>query len=152
MPNWVTNTLEVRGPKADVTRFIESARGDILGKESPLSLAKLLPCPLELKNNKYMSDEMHRWCIEHWGTHWDVRDTVDWVVEPRGEGCTATCAFNTAWAPCDALLISIGPEWPNLTVTLRYCEDSEQFWGVCRVKGDTVLENVQHTRKDITDL
>ncbi len=150
MPNWVTNTLEVRGPKAEVTRFIASARGRINGEKSPLSLAKLLPCPLALKHGKYMSEEMHLWCIENWGTHWDVCDTADWVVEPKGDGYMATCAFNTAWAPCDTLIISIGPEWPDLTITLRYCEEFEQFWGVCRVRGDTVLANVQHTRRDIT--
>jgi hypothetical protein len=65
MPNWCQNALSVSGPGDDIAWFRMLAQ-DKAG-ETDLSLYKLYPC------SEGLPDAGYHWCIEQWGTKWDVK-------------------------------------------------------------------------------
>lgn len=101
MPNYVTNTLVVRGPKAAVRSFYDMNRAEGDDATRVLTFERAVPFPKEWSNHqKYGAvgfcekDTWYDWCPEHWGTKWDaINPTV--VIEDE----CLTYLFKTAWAP-----------------------------------------------------
>jgi len=122
MPNWCTNTLTVTGLEADIAKFREQgkpAADDPAVSRSHLSLNKLYPLP------EGEPDGGYAWCIEHWGTKWDVEATLDSEYEDYLE-----YLFESAWSPPVAWLKKVSQDFPTLRFRLRYDEPGEGFMGI----------------------
>ena len=88
---------------------------------------EFLPIPEDEKDNWYM------WCVENWGSKWDV-DNVPVEVENG----IVTANFDTAWSPPIAFfehLIELGFE-----VTAYYYEPGMAFCGVFNALGNDHYE------------
>ena len=110
MPNWCTNTLTVLNPTNEQVQRIASAA--ITGN----LLDEFFPGPEEYD---------YDWCVENWGTKWDVSDV--YVDQQPTE---LTVCFNTAWSPP-------GEEWftrfsqalPGCDIANTFSEPGFDFYG-----------------------
>jgi len=166
MPNWCQNTLEIRGDKDAILRFIEAAKND----EQPISLERLLPTPEDLVED----DGWYDWRVEHWGTKWDldfcetgnavhiINDGADIAKsvtsdgEPSesggagnrtmiwglGHGALLSAYFLTAWAPPIPGFNAIVASFPDLIFTLTFGEAGGGFAGRCRWLQGRMVEDV----------
>lgn len=128
MPNWCSNDLLVEGPLLDVAKFRSAAVAteDDGIDGSGLSLERLYPIPpppadwVETGGNPWW----YHWCIDTWGTKWDVEAQV------VGESDTfVQYTFDSAWAPPIGALDHIAGNYPTLTFTLEYDEPGMDFAG-----------------------
>ena len=121
-----------------------SDSGDI---EYPI-LSNLYPLPKELKDTKspsdkkdkalikkYGADNWYDWCVEKWGTKWDVHAQLDMDGEDE-----ATFYFDSAWSPPVEWLHHIAPKFPELSFRLKYDEPGMGFCGVASQQGDACIE------------
>ena len=132
MPNWCNNNLRLEHTDpAMIQRFVAAfKKGE--------AMQEFLPCPDELRNEqapyrgdnaeelvaKYGASDWYNWCVNNWGTKWDVGE--DDCVEVVGPAVKAS--FDSAWAPpCQAYerLIELG-----FHVKAYYYEPGMCFVGV----------------------
>jgi len=146
MPNWCNNTLELIHKD---TAMIDRARKAFLDGRL---LDEFIPVPQELKDTisggygdpdeqakleaqqkanveKYGYSTWYEFCVNNWGTKWDVggSDGVDHTMESDG-GTRLSVSFESAWAPpCAAYdtLVELGFE-----VRAFYYEPGMAFAGV----------------------
>jgi hypothetical protein len=103
MPNWCENSFTVSHKDPEMVRkFVDAvSEGNLCDT--------FLPMPEELKETtspspsnaalieKYGASDWYSWCVENWGTKWDVCDgEAFFTVEDETE---ASGFFNTAWSP-----------------------------------------------------
>lgn len=93
MPNWCLNKLTVsHTDKAAMDRFVESYNKGTVCNE-------FLPMPSDI------GDEWYNWCVNNWGTKWDIGADVGTEREEfhglkaTVVGNEASCSFDSAWAP-----------------------------------------------------
>ena len=130
MPNWCENHLTITGGEQDIQRFHEVAKGQ---PDSDLSLAKLYPLPADIYQGdlgpeqweKYRTNTWYRWCIERWGTKWDVKATLLAATPDLLE-----YAFASAWSPPVKWLEKVAADFPGLRFVLHYDEPMMGFAGV----------------------
>lgn len=113
MPNWCSNNIHVRGSKQRDIQYLVQAF-----KEGKFCSA-VIPIPEELSNpdtgsyggedaeakdklraallDKYGFSGWYDFCVNRWGTKWDVGDEHSIEVDDDGLGFTAT--FDSAWSP-----------------------------------------------------
>jgi Ferredoxin-like domain in Api92-like protein len=117
MPNWCENTLTVTGEEKEVQRFKNLAKPKDQKLDSKLSFESLYP----------IADKKHwyQWCIEHWGTKWDVEATLDEISADYLE-----YAFASAWSPPIEWLKKVSQVFPRLRFKLKYDEPGNGFFGV----------------------
>ena len=109
MPNWVSNIVYLKHPdRAMLQRAYDALERGAL-------LEEFLPVPEELKAHDPMSNESHidpaaverlidqygsgnwyDWCVENWGTKWDVGEAglTSWE-----DDLMLSTAFDSAWSP-----------------------------------------------------
>ena len=128
MPNWCLNKLTVsHTDKAAMDRFVAAYNKGTLCNE-------FIPKP------KDIGDGWYDWCIENWGTKWDVgadegtekeeRYGLKATVVPWNDKNTveASCSFDSAWSPPIGLynkLVELGYD-----VHASYFEPGMAFCGV----------------------
>jgi len=188
MPNYVTTSLTVIGPREDLKKFIDKAKHKGEKGEEPLSFNSFVPMPESLnvtegsdgdfgyalyieespdllqshwaKNNNIHTLEalqlwadIHRpearklgeaykynlehhghrswygWSVANWGTKWDAcslscteMDTVE------GDTCSVSYHFDTAWSPCEPVIEAMSQQFPTLTFTAVFDEESHSFY------------------------
>lgn len=132
MPNWCENDLKVRGPVAEVHRFVTENEGDA---GEILSFRKAIPVP---------PDSDTETTSRAWGTKWDLspgdgRRTTG----TAGKQGTADYAFDTAWAPPAAWLRTVAAKYPRLRFTLEYIECGMGFAGRTKAGSGRVLEHAE---------
>ena len=143
MPNWCQNSLFLSGPK-DVIQEIA---------ETKLSLQKLVPCPQELleteavyaneagdmptkmqqNQEKYGYKSWYDWCVENWGTKWDVGPVDDLeIFEEDHDKFELRSNFDSAWGPPVAAFEDIYDKYKDrgLRIRLEYLESGNRFMGV----------------------
>lgn len=134
MPNWCENRLEVRGPVAEVDRFLETCvqkdrYGELyvdFGKTVPEPLGKVAPKPKGLQLDA--SWGRVEWRYEHWGTKsFGCEATVE-----RDEDEKAVLHFLTAWSPPVPWLERTAQLFPALSFTLHFFEPGVGFAGVAK--------------------
>lgn len=93
----------------------------------------------------------YSWCVENWGTKWDLGEVSEATVElpaeleqlaaededPRG---SARFAFETAWGPPVEGFRQISEMFPELTFELDYSEPGMGFAGTATIRGGELNE------------
>lgn len=108
MPNWCNNTATFKHSDTDQIRKLIQAYND--GK----LFSTFVPCPEELLNTtspvsdtdlaaanteKYGAPDWYNWCLENWGTKWDVgNENIDKDEYTPGQ-TEVTLHFDSAWSP-----------------------------------------------------
>ena len=115
MPNYCTNELTITSDNAG---FLQSLMNELKQADSNEVdfLSKLVPFTEE---TNYVWD--YDWCVENWGTKWDIFD----VYHASLDGDTLTVCFTTAWSP---------PVSALQKATAAYNLEWELYWieeGVC---------------------
>lgn len=143
MPNWCENLLNVSGLTKDIEGFLEVLRGadpDSYDPNARLQFQKLYPLPKEEKDNWY------DWCVNHWGTKWDI-DPQEPVSQWEGDNfSTVYYDFVTAWAPPIEFIKKIASDFPELTFKISYYESGMAFAGYYETcEKDEVEEDEQYS-------
>ena len=103
MPNWCTNMFSVTHPEKEMMeRFVNACKEGRLFQE-------FIPMPEELNGttspsdtineeliSKYGADDWYTWCLNNWGSKWDI-NVGD--VEYDEQYNQATGWFDTPWGP-----------------------------------------------------
>lgn len=138
MPNWCCNKLTVEhDDPAMVERFVNAYNK---GK----TCNEFIPKPDDI------GDGWYDWCINNWGTKWDIGADVGTDKEERYGlkatvvGNQASCSFDSAWAPPTGLyekLVELG-----YNVKASYFEPGMAFCGIY----DNGFDNyIEYTNKDM---
>ena len=137
MPNWCSNKLTVSHPdKAAMDRFVQAYDKGVVCEE-------FLPQP------KNIGDGWYGWCIQNWGTKWDVGADMGTDHEERyglrasvapycARSIEASCSFDSAWAPPIGLynkLVELGYK-----VHASYFEPGMAYCGIYTDGYDNYIE------------
>lgn len=156
MPNWCINELKIKGKGEELKAFKEKAKGE----DTEFSLNNFIPIPEELLKyssppfkeeweseeefgkrierfkNEYGAKDWYDWCVNNWGTKWDV--VAEIVCEHDGE---VEYHFDSAWAPPISGLEKISKLFPGLGFELFYFEPGMCFGGVARMRNGEVFDD-----------
>jgi len=110
MPNWCTNHLTIK--HADTLRLTEAQAAAERGE-----LLRYFKCPPTL-------DYDYDWCIQNWGTKWDVN--TDWVL--LEDNCLEINA-DTAWTP-PLQALKWAEAYEGFEIELYYMEPGAGFLGI----------------------
>lgn len=116
MPNWCDNNITIRGKAQDINAIYQQCLKDDVDlceavKPVPKDLditagrlgdeveQKALEAKEQANLEKYGHKNWYDWCVNNWGTKWDLCD-AEYEYEDAGEG-EATLQINcqTAWGP-----------------------------------------------------
>jgi hypothetical protein len=138
MPNWCDNFIEVTHEDPAMMQRFKKAFDE--GK----LLQEFVPCPeelfeeapvgndwqerklvlLERNTEKYGHADWYGWCIENWGTKWDISEgELDYSPEENNAGGY----FNSAWAPPVQAMEAMTEL--GFKILLRYYEPGMSFVG-----------------------
>ncbi len=138
MPNWCLNKLTVEHDDPSmVERFVNAYnKGETCNE--------FIPQPEDI------GDGWYDWCINNWGTKWDIGADIGTEKEERYGlkatvvGNQASCSFDSAWAPPIGLyekLVELG-----YNVKASYFEPGMAFCGIY----DNGVDNyVEYRDKDM---
>jgi hypothetical protein len=162
MPNWCENDLRVEGPRADLERLLEEAKG-----ESPFDFNRFIPYPEEFRRLDEVRDAWERehgghpgvdwasrpadgfnaggceWCVSNWGTKWPAHRVELGTLELGGgeDAAEVVFHFDTAWSPPLPLVRRASELFPTLTFELRYFESLGCFNGMlCCSQGEVSFD------------
>jgi len=133
MPNWCGNTLTLEHEDPEMIK-----RAEIAFAEGKL-LKEFVPPP--------QRDWDYNWCVENWGTKWDVggSDGIN-VVEEN----SIVFYFDSAWAPPIAAYKAM--EELGFTVSAMYCEPGLCFAGIYEDGHDDYYEYSGMTSEEVADM
>ena len=165
MPNWCSNTLEVRGDIEQLKEFVEKSVVKEGIREPDFTMEGLLPTPKELTevtspviwrgdendtegkaafeaDNKrrletYGATDWYDWNVSNWGTKWDVGEShISYDDEDL-----FIVSYDTAWSPNITFVQKVSKMFPGLEFRLTYMEPGCNFCGVAHcVDGELEVE------------
>jgi len=120
MPNWMQNTLTVKGDAESLKAFKLKAQG----QNGCLDANNFITCPEEILKSKIptvLSEEEYDWRIKNWGVKWNLDEThlveEDYTGEPD-----LIYQFETAWDAPKALIKTMSKHFKTLKFELEYYE------------------------------
>ena len=113
MPNWCDNIIEITHEDSAMMERVKKAL------DEDKFLQEFLPIPQELAE-----DGWYTWCVDNWGTKWDVSDAQFEYDEKTNIG---SGTFMTAWGPPVKAMQKLTDLGFN--VTLKYFEPGMCFVG-----------------------
>ena len=138
MPNWIDNTLTLRGDGwEEAASEIESA----VEREGNF-ISSFIPQDPRCTKQHTFANENHasigvfttlekdgfdgyRWCLDNWGVKWPDSDTaVTWGCE--NAQCT-TVTFTTPWSSPVTALQTISRRWPAVTFQMAYLDEGDGY-------------------------
>ena len=135
MPNWNQNSAIItHEDPTQIDRLIEGFKNERL-------FGEFLPCPKELLDmgsplsdaeqaeanvEKYGASDWYQWCINNWGTKWDVGEESDGI--DRVDDNKVKLSFDTAWGPPIAFYEYLDEEL-DFEITAFYLEEGMGFAG-----------------------
>ncbi len=143
-------------------KFLDDVKGKTKEENDDLSFERHLPTPTEPADpDKLLGEgpsrggmpDWYNWRIENWGTKWGPGE-VDLDVKDRSGDTTAVFSFETAWAPPEAWLAHVAPQYPELSFRLSYREPGMGFGGVLGFHKGEEVEDDQwdlHVQYDVED-
>ena len=135
MPNWCENMLVIKSDKKNKEAVKDMKKLKSLldknlkhyddGKPHGL-LHAIMPLPSELEGTQAPKDEpnWYDWCVDNWGTKWDVDCDLHSIGDHRME-----FEFNSAWGPPIPWLEQVAKLFPNLFLCISYDEPGMGFRG-----------------------
>ena len=137
MPNHCNNTLTI---KSDNTGFLQSLLNELKEADGgmPKFLEKLVPFTADIS---YEWD--YNWCVQNWGTKWDIFD----VNYASLDGDTLEVVFTTAWSPPTEALVK-GMLNHGYTFELYYEEGGCCFIGHTKGDGESHFDECWETYTD----
>lgn len=169
MPNWCSNTLEVRGDKEHLKKFVEKS----LNESGDFTMEGLLPTPKELTEmtspvmwrgdetdlegkaafeaeakriqETYGHADWYSWNTSNWGTKWDVAESHIGHIDDD----LFIVSYDTAWSPNINYVKQVSKMFPDLEFRLSFMEPGCNFCGVAHcvngevevAEGDILLED-----------
>ena len=150
MPNWCSNTLEVRGNIEQLKQFTEKSSNE----SGEFTMEGLLPTPKELTEmtspvmwrgdetdlegkaafeaeakrieQTYGHADWYSWNTSNWGTKWDVSSpTTQFIDEDM-----FIVSYDTAWSPNINFVEQVSKMFPDLEFRLTFMEPGFNFCGV----------------------
>ena len=111
MPNWCYNRIQVYGD-SDTVEQVKNPDGSIFYETYNFP---------DGKND----DRWYHWCIDNWGTKWDVSEldieySDDEVLE---------LTFSTAWSPPEGVMQKLKDKYPELGFSCFYDEPGMEVAG-----------------------
>ncbi len=171
MPNWCNNNLTIKGPEKLLLKLSKAAEDGKL-------FEYMAPMPKALRDTeagpdaktkaekqkraklveKYGAENWYDWCINNWGTKWDIAETYQNEIE----GDTLHLAFDTAWGPAieayDTWYSNMNASEIDVSIQGYYFEPGCDFMGVwdngcddCYQLGDTTDEELRNGMKEFDD-
>lgn len=134
MPNWCSNTVEIRGPADKIRALWQSAQGDRL-------LSAMAP----------LAEPTIDSAVAQWGTKWDLSlEGLELVESDSGEAVITGWA-DSAWSPPIEAFQTYAEANPDCYLELKYFEPGMEFIGVWDSEGSdnlwdavsTLLETIQ---------
>ena len=123
MPNWCYNRIRIDADSDQVDQLKEIH--DIFeNHKDPFN--QILPIP-DFKNipDGKNDDRWYYWCIDNWGTKWDVSDlSIDYDDSEQLE-----LEFSTAWSPPEGIVQELRDKYPDLSFTCFYDEPGMEVAG-----------------------
>ena len=162
VPNWVYNTMWVRGSKQRLNEFRNRARQGTPWDDEDRFVSELsfwnfvrpsddilheyrLGEPLPFDNNDV--NNWYNWNVRNWGTKWDAGRVS---VEDDGDADALIYDFETAWAAPIPVFEIMAREYPDLTFTFRWEEEQgfgEELW--VKVGALVTVDKWDESRMDI---
>jgi hypothetical protein len=135
MPNWCLNNITVEHEDSAMVDRFEKAYNE--GK----TCEEFLPVPKD--ENGRIFDGWYDWCVNNWGTKWDVGG------QPEHHGLKATrvgnqvsASFDSAWAPPVGLYDKLFELGYNVKAT--YWEPGMAYCGIWDNGYDNYIEYTDH--------
>jgi len=110
MPNWCSNSITISGATETIKTLWDDAQANWKNNDYGL-LDAMVPMPTALKGTTSPAPDdgsqpavdgytnWYDWCVDNWGTKWDVSDEGLEYVD-NGDGTSAITGYmDTAWAP-----------------------------------------------------
>ena len=113
MPNWCSNTIEIKGDKESIDEF-KKFLDEGNGKDW---FNFFLPTPTELKDEGW-----YMWNVNNWGCKWNC-DAQDWQREEN----TIKFWFDSPWGPPTVLYEKMTEE--GFFIDAHYLEEGMSFVG-----------------------
>ena len=148
MPNWCDNRVTISSNTEDDSQFqelvakfqVERPFNEIYPMPDFKTIPNKdgeLPVAEEIKNpngevitttynfpNGKNDDRWYHWCIDNWGTKWDVNISEGDIDEGYAE-----FEFQTAWAPASGIFDKIKDDYPNVDISWFYDEPGCELAG-----------------------
>ena len=147
MPNWCRNRVTVFGKEDDISKISEifSDKKSIFNRIIQSPDWKRLPNEKgqfpqleQMKNPKgevmwetynfpdgKNDDRWYHWCIENWGTKWDVSELdIEYMDDEILE-----LTFSTAWSPPEGVVEKLKEKYPDLSFSCFYDEPGMEVAG-----------------------
>lgn len=169
MPNWCSNTLEVRGDKEQLKQFREKSSNE----NGDFTMGGLLPTPTELTEmispvmwrgdetdlegkvafeaeakrieQTYGHSDWYSWNTYNWGTKWDVSDPINQFMDDD----TFIVSYDTAWSPNINFVEQVSGMFPDLEFRLSFMEPGCNFCGVAHcINGEVEVSEGEISMED----
>ena len=148
MPNWCNNRVTISSNTEDDSQFkelvakfqVDRPFNEIYPQPDWKTIPNekgQLPVAEEIKNpngevitithnfpDGKNDDRWYHWCIDNWGTKWDVN-----VGEGDIDESYAEFEFETAWAPASGIFDKIREDYPDVAISWFYDEPGCEIAG-----------------------
>ena len=148
MPNWCDNRVTISSNTEDDSQFqelvakfqVERPFNEIYPMPDFKTIPNKdgeLPVAEEIKNsngevimttynfpNGKNDDRWYHWCIDNWGTKWDINVTEGDIDEGYAE-----FEFQTAWATASGIFDKIKEDYPDVAISWFYDEPGMEIAG-----------------------
>lgn len=141
MPNWCSNSVVFSHNDSAMIDRIEKAFTGRWGSSDKGLFSEFLPCPAELYETsapnqtnpetmmaQFGASDWYNWCVNNWGTKWDVKDDSENPTYTRPNPNTIKMSFDTAWSPAIPFYEHL--ESLGFNVRAMYYEPGMCFCGV----------------------
>ena len=148
MPNWCDNRVTISSNTEDDSQFqelvakfqVERPFNEIFPQPDWKTIPNKdgeLPIAEEIKNpngevitithnfpDGKNDDRWYHWCIDNWGTKWDIDLAAADVEEDYAE-----FGFQTAWSPASGIFDKIKEDYPDVAISWFYDEPGCEIAG-----------------------
>ena len=153
MPNWVDNTITLKHSDPTMIKRAHDAleRGEFLNEFHPVppdlkivagrvggdedAEQQALVLQENANRDKYGYANWYDWCVNEWGTKWDVGDEGSATLNEDG---SLTASFNSAWSPPIEAYRML--EYLGFKIKAYYFEGGMMFAGIYEDGDDDYYE------------
>ena len=145
MPNWCSNSLEIKGKRKDLLDLKEKLNGN----NGCFTCGEIIPRPKDMD-----SSDLITWA-ELWGSKWDVSEpslkcfegrekSIDFLMDDDWlEGIdTLHYCYSTAWSPVDKVVEKLSEMFPDCYFIHEFEEGGNGFHGIEEFLGGEMIREL----------